>query len=389
MDHAGRGLCRRALGYLVQWWCNARDYRSTSAAVRCTRRRRSSRSRSSRPCSRRRWRGSVAMLVLSGCLASTTRSSRSTASSARRSTASGSGSTTSDPRFDERVGEVLEASARCGAGASAARAGGSEAVTPLRVRLVALRRPPSGPGRVPHGADARDARSAPRANARPTQGVSPTRTARSCRAGCDAEAAGRDAARRPIAHDLALIDRRRRTARYADRIPIPVDRALLEKGRARFETFCAACHGILGDGNSVVAAKMALRKPPNLLDAAREHHAGRRVFQTIVDGYGLMPSYGVQLAVHDAWAVVAYLRRSAARAARTRERTSRRRARARSRRRRREPPAGSSSSPPLCAALAGLASLVVGLRVDPRRAWFAYLDAWIFGHDVASARCSS
>jgi hypothetical protein len=37
----------------------------------------------------------------------------------------------------------------------------------------------------------------------------------------------------------------------------------------------------------------------------------------------------------------------------------------------------------LSLAAAGLASLVVGLRVDPTRAWFAYLDAWLFGTSIA------
>ncbi len=34
-------------------------------------------------------------------------------------------------------------------------------------------------------------------------------------------------------------------------------------------------------------------------------------------------------------------------------------------------------------AAAGLAALVVGLRIDPTRAWFAYLDAWLFGTSIA------
>ncbi len=37
----------------------------------------------------------------------------------------------------------------------------------------------------------------------------------------------------------------------------------------------------------------------------------------------------------------------------------------------------------LAAAGLGLALLVVGLAVDPDRAWFAYLDAWLFGVSVA------
>jgi mono/diheme cytochrome c family protein len=94
---------------------------------------------------------------------------------------------------------------------------------------------------------------------------------------------------------------------YADRVPIPIDRPLLERGRERFEVFCAACHGILGDGASIVSLQMALRKPPSLLVPPASTDPIGEVFQTIVSGYGLMPSYRVQLSVRDAWAVVAYL----------------------------------------------------------------------------------
>jgi mono/diheme cytochrome c family protein len=95
---------------------------------------------------------------------------------------------------------------------------------------------------------------------------------------------------------------------FVDRIPIPVDHALLETGRARFETFCAACHGVLGDGDTPVARHMALRKPANLhLPPASTDAVGEQ-FHTIRNGYGLMPSYAVQLSVKESWAVVAYLR---------------------------------------------------------------------------------
>ncbi len=95
--------------------------------------------------------------------------------------------------------------------------------------------------------------------------------------------------------------------RWADSIPVQVDLTLLEAGRARFETFCAPCHGVLGDGESVVARKMALRKPPSLHeDRIRAYEPGR-IFQTVHEGYGLMPSYAVQISVQDTWAVVAYV----------------------------------------------------------------------------------
>jgi mono/diheme cytochrome c family protein len=96
--------------------------------------------------------------------------------------------------------------------------------------------------------------------------------------------------------------------RWAARIPVRVDRPLLDEGRRRFDTHCATCHGELGDGTSAVAERMALRRPKSLVDAgARDFPAGR-IFQAIREGYGLMPPYRVQLGVKESWGVVAYVR---------------------------------------------------------------------------------
>jgi mono/diheme cytochrome c family protein len=95
--------------------------------------------------------------------------------------------------------------------------------------------------------------------------------------------------------------------RYVAVSPISVDGALLARGRDRFELFCAACHGLRGDGISEVARHMELRKPPSLItDEVRAFPPGR-VFQVISLGYGLMPSYAAELPVADRWATVAYL----------------------------------------------------------------------------------
>ena len=96
--------------------------------------------------------------------------------------------------------------------------------------------------------------------------------------------------------------------RYAERFPLPIDRALVEIGRQRFDTFCATCHGVLGDGVSVVAEKMALRKPENLLEARIVAYPLGRIYRTIREGYGLMPSYAVQISIREAWGVTAYVR---------------------------------------------------------------------------------
>lgn len=122
---------------------------------------------------------------------------------------------------------------------------------------------------------------------------------------------------------------------YVDEIPVPVTRAFLEQGRDRFDVFCAACHGLLGDGESAVARNMALRPPPPIAGEpaftwAASRWGGRDLppdggtpavraqrdlphplgfyFQAISQGFGLMPSYADVLPNDERWAVVAYLR---------------------------------------------------------------------------------
>lgn len=94
---------------------------------------------------------------------------------------------------------------------------------------------------------------------------------------------------------------------YARRIPMPVDRAFVESGRASFDVFCAACHGVAGDGRSAVADAMAHRKPRSLHDPEVRAYPPGKILRTIREGFGLMPSYRVQLGVRESWQVVAYV----------------------------------------------------------------------------------
>lgn len=94
---------------------------------------------------------------------------------------------------------------------------------------------------------------------------------------------------------------------FVREVPIEVDRAVLRRGRDRFDIFCAACHGALGDGVSQVAENMTLVEPPNLLRAPIRDYPAGQVYAVIRHGFGLMPSYAAELAVMDRWAVVAYL----------------------------------------------------------------------------------
>jgi mono/diheme cytochrome c family protein len=85
-------------------------------------------------------------------------------------------------------------------------------------------------------------------------------------------------------------------------------RASIERGADRFSRTCAACHGPLGDGLSVVARDMRLRPPPSLLSDAVIGYSDQRLFEVISGGYGMMPAYTYQLTVEDRWAVIHFVR---------------------------------------------------------------------------------
>jgi mono/diheme cytochrome c family protein len=99
---------------------------------------------------------------------------------------------------------------------------------------------------------------------------------------------------------------------YVERLPLPLTRDLLARGQKGFDIYCATCHGVLGDGRSLIASKMGLRAPPSL--HGKPLPLGY-TFEVVTLGRGLMGSYASELTVADRWAVVAYveaLRRSQA-----------------------------------------------------------------------------
>jgi len=92
------------------------------------------------------------------------------------------------------------------------------------------------------------------------------------------------------------------------RIPVPVTRPLIEAGRKRFEIVCGTCHGLVGDGRSLVGRNMSLRPPPSLVGPPVPARPDGYLFLVATEGFGLMPGYAAELTVEDRWAVVAYLR---------------------------------------------------------------------------------
>lgn len=93
-----------------------------------------------------------------------------------------------------------------------------------------------------------------------------------------------------------------------DDAPPPMTRDLLLTGRARFDLVCATCHGVRGDGQSVVATKMEHRKPPSLHETRIAAFPPDRIFAVATSGYGLMPSLADMLDARERWAVAYYVK---------------------------------------------------------------------------------
>lgn len=94
---------------------------------------------------------------------------------------------------------------------------------------------------------------------------------------------------------------------YATEFPYPVDEAMLQRGRERFNIYCGVCHGRTGYGDGKVVQRGYL-KPPSYHEPRLRQMPVGRIFQVITRGYGGMPDYGDQIPVDDRWAIVAYVR---------------------------------------------------------------------------------
>lgn len=112
---------------------------------------------------------------------------------------------------------------------------------------------------------------------------------------------------RPTPLDPRLETGREADASFVAEVPLGLSVAFLQRGRQAFRRSCAACHGALGDGDTVVAEHMA-RKPPSLHERRIREKPVGELFAVASEGFGLMPSLESQLDVRERWAVVAYVR---------------------------------------------------------------------------------
>ncbi|HOL73639.1 MAG TPA: cytochrome c, partial [Bryobacteraceae bacterium] len=89
--------------------------------------------------------------------------------------------------------------------------------------------------------------------------------------------------------------------------PLPLTMEVLQRGRERFDIYCAPCHDRTGEGRGIVALRSNWL-PVNLNDDRIRQMPDGQLFETITYGQRTMPGYRFQITEHDRWAIVAYVR---------------------------------------------------------------------------------
>lgn len=98
------------------------------------------------------------------------------------------------------------------------------------------------------------------------------------------------------------------TTNFVETNPLPVNEALLQRGRDRFDIYCAPCHGRLADGNGITKKLGVMLAVANLHDKRIVELPDGEIFNTITYGKNTMGAAGPLVPVQDRWAIIAYLR---------------------------------------------------------------------------------
>jgi len=89
--------------------------------------------------------------------------------------------------------------------------------------------------------------------------------------------------------------------------PFEITKADLERGKQRFEIYCAVCHNATGDGKGMIVQR-GFVPPPSLHEQRIKDAALGHEFHVISDGWGAMYSYNDRIPVEDRWRIIAYIK---------------------------------------------------------------------------------
>jgi mono/diheme cytochrome c family protein len=95
--------------------------------------------------------------------------------------------------------------------------------------------------------------------------------------------------------------------RFAAEFPRPINLQMLERGRERYDIYCAVCHGRTGRADGEIVRR-GFPKPPDFHGERLRRAPAGELVAAMAGGYGMMYSYADRVSVEDRWAIAAYIR---------------------------------------------------------------------------------
>ncbi len=92
-----------------------------------------------------------------------------------------------------------------------------------------------------------------------------------------------------------------------DTIPMKITREDLERGRQRYNIYCAPCHDRAGTGHGTIVQR-GFSPPPSLQEQRLRDAPVGHFYHVIANGYGAMYSYAARVEPDDRWRIAAYIR---------------------------------------------------------------------------------
>ncbi len=96
-------------------------------------------------------------------------------------------------------------------------------------------------------------------------------------------------------------------ARDEDGAVPPLNLAVLQRGRERFNIYCSPCHSVVGDGDGMIVRR-GFPHPPDYTEDRLVKAPLQHFYDVITNGYGAMYPYAARVAPNDRWAIAAYIR---------------------------------------------------------------------------------
>jgi mono/diheme cytochrome c family protein len=116
-------------------------------------------------------------------------------------------------------------------------------------------------------------------------------------------------ARGLLKEDTEFFTGRTEDGEYVERVPIAVDRALVERGQERYNIYCSVCHGQAGSGQGIIMRGNYGYTPASSYHVERLRQVtDGYLYDVVANGVRNMPGYAQQIPVRDRWAIVTYIR---------------------------------------------------------------------------------